>query len=191
MNTKTLNGYIVTDDGRVFTRAGHELPQRSNRKGYRLISWHPNGQNKSVGVFVHRIVALAFVANPMPLFYTQVNHIDGNPANNNADNLEWCDLAYNMRDRAERRKRLGLPWCTIKATPTGEAKPVEYVGVTYPSLKAMARHFGVCPQSILEGIKHGKWRKNPIKRMDSGSSEAPSPDPHAHGARSLRQIYSH
>lgn len=44
---------------------------------------------------VHRIVARAFVSNPddMP----QVNHIDGNKANNHADNLEWCTASQNTR----------------------------------------------------------------------------------------------
>lgn len=159
MNTKTINGYTVTDDGRIYSRFGRELSQRSNRKGYRLVSWHPNGANKSTGVFVHRLVAQAFVVNPMPLFFTQVNHIDGNTANNHADNLEWCDIAYNAKDRYERRKRVGLPWCNI-SDHEHEAKPVAYDGVTYPSLKAMARHFGVHHSSILEGIRRGKWRKS-------------------------------
>lgn len=43
---------------------------------------------------LHRIVAKAWVPNPNN--YTDVNHIDGNKANNNADNLEWCTKSQNM-----------------------------------------------------------------------------------------------
>jgi len=45
---------------------------------------------------IHRLVALAFVPNPKPNIYTEVNHKDENPKNNRADNLEWCDRWYNM-----------------------------------------------------------------------------------------------
>ena len=47
-------------------------------------------------VSVHRIVAMAFVENPNPEKYTEVNHKDENPLNNKAENLEWCDRSYNM-----------------------------------------------------------------------------------------------
>lgn len=45
-------------------------------------------------IHIHRIVAQAFVENPKG--YDEINHIDENPANNNASNLEWCDRKYNM-----------------------------------------------------------------------------------------------
>ena len=45
-------------------------------------------------VSVHRLVATAFCDNPNK--YPIVNHRDENKANNNADNLEWCTVIYNM-----------------------------------------------------------------------------------------------
>lgn len=43
---------------------------------------------------LHRIVAKTWVSNPNN--YTDVNHIDGNKAHNDADNLEWCTKSQNM-----------------------------------------------------------------------------------------------
>lgn len=44
-------------------------------------------------VFVHRLVAEAFIPNPNN--FPVINHKDENPLNNNVDNLEWCTIAYN------------------------------------------------------------------------------------------------
>lgn len=47
-------------------------------------------------VSVHRIIAFTFIPNPDPDKYIEVNHIDGNPENNNVDNLEWVTKSQNM-----------------------------------------------------------------------------------------------
>ena len=51
------------------------------------------GNNKKT-FFVHRLVALHFIPNPLNL--PEVNHKDVNVSNNHADNLEWCDRKYNV-----------------------------------------------------------------------------------------------
>ena len=45
---------------------------------------------------VHRLIAMAWVKNPKPKEYDQVNHKDGNKQNNKVSNLEWCNLSKNI-----------------------------------------------------------------------------------------------
>ena len=87
----------------------NKILKTSNEKGYEKIKLVAD--NKKRIAYIHRLVAEAFIPNPMN--YKEVNHIDNNPSNNNVENLEWCDRKYNLqymvkhqeqvRDRHERR----------------------------------------------------------------------------------------
>ena len=162
---KLSNGYTVTDDGRIFTPKGKEAKQRHNRKGYRIITW-PDKRFGRTTALVHRLVAQCFVDNPMPLLYTQINHIDGDKANNRAENLEWCDCWLNMQHRKAMRKALGLPWLTetekVRQSLLFRSKRVSYRGCVYPSINSMARTFGVDKKTIRERIGR-TWRGFPLE----------------------------
>lgn len=95
--------YFVSEDGKVYSdkyKTRRELSQRLNRKGYLYVNLCKNGKYKSVSV--HRLVANAFLEKDPDK--NQVNHIDGNKANNNVSNLEWTDRYENMQHAF----RLGL-----------------------------------------------------------------------------------
>ena len=61
-------------------------------KGYQSLKLIKDGARR--GFLVHRLVASIFCPNP--LNKPDVNHIDGNKANNLASNLEWCTKSENM-----------------------------------------------------------------------------------------------
>lgn len=104
--------YIITTHGRVLNIfTGRELKQSKhvtcrNKDSiyciYEVNLMPLHGKPKCYRV--HRLVAETFI--PVPTTNPDgtkivgalcVNHKDGNTANNNVDNLEWCDLSYNSR----------------------------------------------------------------------------------------------
>lgn len=64
-------------------------PFRDGNKGYVAVDLH-NKRTK-----LHRIIAQTFIANPENK--GQVNHKNGNPADNRAENLEWVTGQENIR----------------------------------------------------------------------------------------------
>lgn len=86
--------YMVSNLGRIKSlKYGREtiLRQNTNRDNRPSISLSKHSVVKRI--MVHRLVGQAFVPNPYN--YPQINHIDENPTNNVAANLEWCDCQYN------------------------------------------------------------------------------------------------
>lgn len=75
-----------------YARKEHLVRQHKNNKGYYVVDLYRKNERKTM--LVHRLVALAFVPNPMLM--SVVNHKDETTDNNNADNLEWCSQKYNM-----------------------------------------------------------------------------------------------
>lgn len=138
------------------------LKQHKNKDGYWRAHLLKNGIAKTL--FVHRLVALAFIPNPNK--YPDINHKDENPSNNCVENLEWCTEKYNMNygTVVERRKASFVRNGSFKkanATKVrngsrGAETPVEAVskdGITtinYPSISEAARVTGISKGHIGE-----------------------------------------
>lgn len=71
---------------------GRALKQQLLPNCYLKVNFRVNG--KFINLYVHRMVAITFIPNPDN--YPEVNHIDNDPTNNRADNIEWCTHEYNM-----------------------------------------------------------------------------------------------
>jgi hypothetical protein len=68
--------------------------------GYLTVKLSKNGVSKNFKI--HILVAMAFCENKKE--YKEINHIDENKHNNNANNLEWCDRKYNCNYGNRNRK---------------------------------------------------------------------------------------
>lgn len=73
-------------------RLAKYLTPTAIRKGYLKVCLWNGGER--IERYVHRLVASAFIENPGHL--PQVNHKDGDPANNEVSNLEWVTNAQNQ-----------------------------------------------------------------------------------------------
>mgnify|MGYP002519906605 CR=1 FL=1 len=78
----------------------------STKNGGHMLSYQLRGKDgKKHHKLVHMLVAEHFVPNP--LSYKFVMHIDGNPKNNNADNLRWTERFVQCRaKKSEDYKKL-------------------------------------------------------------------------------------
>lgn len=90
--------YQVNEDGDVkslHTYLGmkpHLKKPYLGKRGYMVTDLSKKQFRKNLKV--HRIVAKAFIPNPLNL--PQVNHIDGNKLNNKVSNLEWVTSKQNV-----------------------------------------------------------------------------------------------
>lgn len=82
--------YEVSNTGQVRGKNGIRKPQET-WDGYQYVKLCRRGHEKKYKV--HRLVALAFIPNPLGL--AEINHRDENKRNNHVLNLEWCDRVYN------------------------------------------------------------------------------------------------
>ena len=93
--------YVITDQGVVFDTKRNTIVRYFNdRDGYFRVSVKAEGKGY-VNVFVHRLVAHAFIENPNPEINTVVNHLDGCKKFNFDSNLEWCTVKRNTNHAEE------------------------------------------------------------------------------------------
>jgi len=100
MEIQDYPNYLIYPDGRIWgkkTKGRKEgfMKIRPNHEGYlRLGLSNENGQRKCR---LHRLLAEHYIPNPNN--YTEVDHIDGDPSNNDLSNLRWCDRSINCQNR--------------------------------------------------------------------------------------------
>ena len=89
--------YEINEDGVLRNVKSKKIVNGYKEKnGYQRVKI----ENKCIGLVwtsIHQLVAEAFVYNPDPERFTEINHIDTNKQNNHVSNLEWTDHSGNMK----------------------------------------------------------------------------------------------
>lgn len=133
--------YEVSSDGEVRNKNGFMLKPCKDKDGYLYVSLHRN--KKGHFVFIHRLVAKAFLNNPDNK--PQVNHIDGNKMNNATSNLEWVTSSENNKHKFS---ALG-----VKAYNRKKVRCIE-TGEIFDSISDAAKKYGAHGSNICTAIKH-------------------------------------
>lgn len=150
---RSLDRVVVDKLGRSVSYRGIVLSPKLDVYGYLHVGLSCESKQKMCRV--HRLVAKSFLpASDMP----EVNHIDFDKTNNNAENLEWAtprsntDHAiagglYDAMLTSGRRKKL---------TPEAVAgiHEARRAGMTYAAIGKM---YGVCFQAVHNVIKGKQW----------------------------------
>lgn len=139
--------YEVSNMGRVRNaKTGRIRKYIITTWGYTRVGLLSNGTEKKI--FVHRLVAEAFVPNPDPEHKTQVNHINEDKTDNRAENLNWMTPKENCNwgTHNERARKLNTNGkCSKRVaqyTLDGELVKI------WPSLNEIERQTGWCHSYI-------------------------------------------
>lgn len=152
--------YQVSNNGQIRNSKGLVMSQKSSKDGYIRISLRKNGKYKSE--YVHILVANAFVEKPCGE-NLEVNHIDGNKANNNAVNLEWVTKSENAKHAIKTGLRKPSPMMGITGAKNPNSKEIlqysldgKYLN-TWCGIAEASRKIG-CSNGSISGCLTGRKR---------------------------------
>ena len=136
---KSLERPIYRADGSLHRMQSEKiLADRVNTYGYHLVLLSNMGATETK--CIHRLVAEAFIPNDDGR--PQVNHIDGNKANNAVENLEWCTGRENI---LHARDVLGRKLSGRRKLTNDDVRHIRESAEPYT---ALSKRYGVCLDTI-------------------------------------------
>lgn len=162
--------YAVGSDGSVWSNRN---PSQKYAGGWRVVSQYRRtygarycvvslreneGRGKVLCRYVHRLVLEAFSGLPEPGIVAR--HLDGNTANNRADNLAWGTVIENMADK--RRHGTHIP--NRKSPPRNaklddsKVRQIRHRRANGELAKDLATEFGVSRGTIDCATRRKSWK---------------------------------
>lgn len=152
--------YSITNDGRVWSHKRYKArvgwrKLRISTSGYIIVDLVP-GKRRTWQV--HRLVAEAYIPNPLKL--PVVNHKNGDRTDNRVENLEWCTQKDNLKHAA---RVLGVKFGKRRFTE----KEVSEIRAAYnkraPGVKGnsimLAKRYGVSSGCILKITRGDNYKQ--------------------------------
>lgn len=137
--------YLISDQGRLFSiKSGRLRKPKLTKDGYEVFALCKNGKSKHIAA--HRLVAIAFIENPLGL--PCVNHKDENKRNNSVSNLEWITIKDND-NYGTRNKRMSA----TKKKPVTQYDLNMNIVQIHTGVKDAMRSTGVNKNSIINACR--------------------------------------
>jgi len=89
-------GWHARSDGSLRTPLNDIIWGQPSKNGHKFFFALKSGKTYPMRKWVHRFVAHAFVNNPRPDIFKEVDHIDRDPTNNRPTNLRWLNRSLNL-----------------------------------------------------------------------------------------------
>lgn len=160
---KDFPKYEVSWTGQVRnTKNNKPLLPIDNGRGYLRVGLYGEGKTARL-IYVHRLVAAAFIDNPSNLL--TVNHIDGIKSNNNVWNLEWSSYGDNISHSYKTGLRDHCPKTNHLFAVAKTSKKVlnESSGEVFSSVSEAARKNNLNAGTLSSWLTNKRTNRSPLK----------------------------
>jgi hypothetical protein len=158
--------YFVSNQGRVTCKSpgapGVLIQAAQDKDGYLQLALHRDG--KQYMRFVARLVATAWIPNPANK--PEVNHKDGNKADNSPSNLEWSTRSEKTKHAVRTGLVTHLSKKRKRITPA-KASRIRSLAADGVSNRAIARITGIARSTVISWL-----HKNPPAKEPQATPEA-------------------
>lgn len=160
-NLVNFHGYLISDNGNIYTSNNYLMMQFPDKNGYKRITLFINGKYKKF--YVHRLI---YECHVNKIFNNDVcRHMDGNLLNNNVKNLAVGTQKQNINDKLVHGTwQAGNTHPKVKYDDDLVQKIQIFLKINqHLTLNEIANKFSV-PKHFIFDIKKGK-RKTRLQRI--------------------------
>lgn len=144
------------------------LKQNKDKKGYMRVDLYSHGKKYSKRV--NRLVATAFVPNPDPEHFTEVNHLSEDKTDNRAVNLKWASPKINSNWGTRNNRISNAHKGKVFSEETKDklsaamGKAVICDGKYYSSISRCAAFYSI-PAGTLSAYVNGKTKNDRFEKL--------------------------